>query len=560
MSNIFGRNIRLNFTQQMKLWQEAIRQHSLLEVARHRIFIVICLMMGGFFAISIRLTDLMIFRSHQKSSFLGVASSFDVSRANIVDRKGVVLATNLLTASVYANPQQVINPKEAAQKLAALFPEVGYNVILKRILSGKGFVWIARHIPPKKQRLIYQIGIPGIYLKSDQKRVYPLGALFSHVLGNCGIDGEGLSGIENFFNKDLQKKSSQPLVLSLRADIQHIVRSELLSAIEAFKAKGGNAVLMDCKTGEILSMVSLPDFDPNIPINTKGIEAFNRNTLGVYEPGSVFKILNAAIALESGTATLNTLYDARFPVQIGRFRVTDFKGKKSFLTLSQVVIYSSNIGSIKIAQQFGKEKQKTFFKKFGVFEPIRLEIPEIGYPIIPKKWTDVTMMTASYGYGLSVTPLQFMAAVNGIIKGSWAQPTLRAGGSHIPSRPILSQKVSAMVRELMRLVVVEGSGRSANVPEAEIIGKTGTAYQAKNGRYQVEGKSRLTSFIGAFPKENPAYILLVQLQDAEANEKTHGYATAGWNAAPTAGKIFQRIIPVLGFGRKEDPKHIAAQN
>jgi cell division protein FtsI (penicillin-binding protein 3) len=315
---------------------------------------------------------------------------------------------------------------------------------------------------------------------------------------------------------------------------------------------------MDVKTGEIIAMVSLPDFDPNEANDKNALtNSFNRNTIGTYEPGSTFKIPNVAIALESGIATLKSRFDATHPVQIGRFRVPDFRGQNRVLTLQEAFVYSSNIAAIKIAQVFGKDVQRTFLKKFGFFTPVRIEIPEIGFPLIPKNWTDVTTMTVAYGYGISVTPMQLLAGINGIINdGVWVNPTLlKKVSNEAKGERILSTKVSSTIRHLMRQVILEGTGRSANVKGYDVFGKTGTAYRAQKGRYN-GAKSRMTTFIGGFPLSNPKYIIVVMLQDAKAIKTSHGFSTAGWNVAPTAGKIIQRIAPLL----KILPANVASKN
>jgi cell division protein FtsI (penicillin-binding protein 3) len=338
----------------------------------------------------------------------------------------------------------------------------------------------------------------------------------------------------------------------------------LMGAIQKFQAVAANAMVMDLRSGEMLAMVSLPDFDPNQLNGTPSQAIFNRNTLGVYEPGSTFKILNIAIALESGHATLGSIYDARAPVKLGRFSITDFKGKGRFLNLTEAFVYSSNIAAIKIAQQFGVATQKEYMKKFGVLDAVSLEIPEIGQPIIPQQWREPTLMTMSYGYGISVSPLQVLSTVSRLIKdGRGVNPTLmfksdeeRAAIIEATAKqePIISAKTSQMLRELMR-TAVQNKARMANIEGYNVFGKTGTAYKIKGKSYDT-GKSRTTSFVGAFPLENPQYMLVVMLDDPKATKDTYSYATAGWNAAPTAGDIIKRIAPLLGLHPMQDSEHL----
>ena len=543
----------------LSLWQQVIHQQSLLEMARQRLVMTGGLMFIGFLLIMGRLVDVMVLRTGSQSSAVSTTYALNIPRADILDRNGEVLATHLITASVYANAKVVLNARDAANKLAKLLPNVSAKVLYQRLNSQKGFVWLARHIAPKVQHEINRLGIPGVYLQKDYRRVYPYGRMVSHVLGYCGIDNKGLSGVEKFFDIKLRNEKT-PLKLALDVRVQHIVHDELTNALNEFKAVGGNAMVMDIKTGELVAMVSLPNFDPNLPNQNNPEDTFNRNTLGVYEMGSTFKILNTAIALESGTATPNSAYDATQPVRIGRFTVTDFKGKNRELTLTEAFVYSSNIAAIKIAQQFGTQTQKKYLEKLGIFKPATVEVPEIAYPLLPSPWTAVTTMTVAYGYGISVTPLRVMATIGSVINdGIKVQPTLLYQ-PHPPNlenaEQTLSKKTSQMIRDLMRTVVNEGTAKKADITGYQVFGKTGTAYQAKGGRGYGQNKTRITSFVGGFPYHQPRYMVFVMLDDPKASSLTYGYATAGWNAAPTAGKMISRMAPLLGVQPINDEQEI----
>lgn len=528
------------------------QQSHVMEVAKQRVLITACLATAAYFVIGLRLVDVMLLKTKDCSD--GHCQVATLMRKNITDRNGEILATQLMTASLYANPKVIINAKEAAKKLCSIFSELKYQQVLSRLQSDKGFVWIMRHITPKVQNQVNNLGIPGVYLQSDQRRVYPHGSLVSHVLGGCNIDGQGIMGIEKEFDKSLAK-DQEDIKLSLDIRIQHVVHDELKNGIALFQAIAGNAMVMDIETGEILAMVSLPDFDPNLPNRTESTNAFNRNTLGVYEPGSVFKTINMAIALESGTANLNTVFDASAPIKIGRFVVTDFKGQNRPLTMLEAYIYSSNIACIKIAQKFGNKVQKKFFKKFGLLESIKVEIPENGAPLVPRHsdWQEISTMTMSYGYGISVTPLQTFCTINGLVNDGFKPiPTILAVPradrqnriKQIRQNPIVSKQTSQLVRQMMRAVITDGTAKKANVSGYLVFGKTGTAYQAKGGNYGAV-KKRTTTFIGGFPLNSPKYMLIVMLDDPKPSTATYGYATAGWNAAPIAGKIIERIATIL---------------
>jgi cell division protein FtsI (penicillin-binding protein 3) len=544
----------------LSLWHQVVHQRSLLEMARQRVFIAGSLVAVAYLLICGRLVDVMVLRSSKNVSHAVSERIATLPRADIVDRNGEILATHLVTASIYANPKVILNAKEAAEKLAKVLPEVGFEVLYQRLSSAKGFVWLARHLPPKLQQAINQMGIPGVYLQKDYRRVYPYGKLASHVLGYCGIDSNGLAGVEKHFDAQLQK-SNESLQLSIDVRVQHVVYDEMSKAITEFGAIGGNAMVMDLHSGELIAMVSFPGFDPNQPTQGAQDATFNRNTLGVFEPGSTFKILNTAIALEAGTATLNSRYDATHPISIGRFTITDFRGKNRVLTFAESFIYSSNIAAIKISQEFGIATQKAYLKKFGIFKAATLEIPELGHPLIPTTWREPTSMTVSYGYGISVTPLQLISTIGGIVNnGILPQPTLLHKNAHQREEaikankakgPIISEKTSRIIRDLMRVIVKEGPSKKANIEGYQVIGKTGTAYKIQ-GKGYATGKARTTFFVGAFPHQSPKYIVLLLLDDPKPTKGTYGFAAAGWNAAPTGGKIIERMAPILGLHAIEE--------
>jgi cell division protein FtsI (penicillin-binding protein 3) len=547
----------MGLSKHLKLWHEVAHQSTLVEMAKQRVFVAGTFIILAYATICGRLVDVMLFRQATRQQHPIQEHTTVSHRSDIHDRNGAVLATDLVTASVYANPKVILNAKDAAEKLSKLLPEVGFDVLYQRLTCQKGFVWVARHVPPKLQQAINQLGIPGVYLQKDHRRVYPYGNLVSHVLGYCGVDRNGLAGFEKSFDMQMWQ-SKDPVQISLDVRVQHVVRDQLMNAIEEFNCIAANAVVMDVDTGEVLAMVSLPDYDPNMPNQNAKEATFNRNTLGVYEPGSTFKILNTAIALESGTANLNSMYDARFPIQIGHFKIDDFKGKYRVLSLKEAFVYSSNIAAIKIALEFGTNTQKSYFKKFGVFDPVKLEIPENGMPLIPGQWREITTMTAAYGYGISVTPMQTLKIVSSIVTGQTVTPTLiyqKNIAETEPKAQLVSEKTAKSIRELMRTVVSEGTSRKADIAGMGVFGKTGTAYKVKGKGYSANTsglKPRTTFFIGGFPHNKPKYMVMVMLDEPKPAKGTYGYAAAGWNVTPTAGKIIERIAPLLGFKPQDD--------
>jgi cell division protein FtsI (penicillin-binding protein 3) len=534
------------------LMHQVMRDRNVLETAKNRSLVAGAAFCVVFLLIIVRLADVMVIRSlwvsaEQDAPRAGVTAATTGARGDILDRNGEILATHLVTGSVYANPKVIINAEEAAAKLSGLIPELDYKSILKRLASKKhGFVWVVRHISPKLQQAVNQLGIPGIYLQRDTRRVYPYGRLVSHVLGYCGIDNNGLAGVEKYFD-DRLRRTRDPLKLSIDTRVQHIVHDELSKAILEFSAEGGSAMVMDIRTGELISMVSLPDYDPNLP-NQNLIEAtFNRNTLGAYESGSIFKIFNTAIALETGTANLNSIYDASNPIKVARFSIKDFRGKNRPMDVREIFIHSSNIGSAKMALEFGGAVQKQYLDIFGLLKAPTLEVPEIGSPLVPKVWRPVTTMTVSYGYGIAVSPLLSMVGAASVITGYHRPATLlkQDPESILPGVRVLSSATSSNIRDLMRLTITDGTARKANVPGYEVIGKTGSAYKQQGRGYNE--KAKLTSFIGAFPKSNPQYIVLLFLDHPKATKDTYGYSTGGWTATPTGGRIIARMAPLLGI-------------
>jgi len=536
------------------LWHQVMQDRNVLETAKNRSLVAGAAFCVAFLLVFVRLADVMVIRSLWESSdnnafHTDVASAKTGPRADILDRNGEILATHLITGSVYANPKVIINAQEAAARLCDLIPKLDYATVLKKLSSSKkGFVWLIRHISPKLQQAINHLGIPGVYLLKDERRVYPHGSLASHVLGYCGIDNMGLAGVEKYFDKQLNH-SQDPLHLSIDMRVQHVVHDELSKAVQEFNAEGGSAMVMKIGTGELLAMVSLPDYDPNLFVKTRANSTFNRNTLGTYESGSTFKIFNTAIALESGIASLATRYDNSSPIRVGRFLIKDFRvPKKGLLDVKEIFVYSSNIGSVKMALQFGGAVQKKFLDKFGLLSAPTLEIPEIGMPLVPRVWRPETTMTVSYGYGIAVTPLQLLNAVAGIINDGCLYPAtlVKQATESLPGPiRIVSSKTSTKIRELMRFVVTNGTARKANVIGYDVFAKTGSAHklQARGG---YADKAKVTSFIGGFPKDDPQYIVLLFLDNPKPTPYTHGFSTGGWNATPTAGRIITRMAPLLG--------------
>ncbi|NQU59350.1 MAG: penicillin-binding protein 2 [Rhodospirillales bacterium] len=520
-----------------------------LETGRNRLLVTGVMFMIAFVAIAVRLVDLTAFGPGvpPRISHAAPSTALVIGRADIFDRNGIVLATSLPTASLFADPQDIMDPEEAANKLATVIPDINVNELLHKLKSKSRFVWISRNLTPNQQYAINRLGIPGVVFKHGERRVYPHGREAAHILGLTDIDGNGIAGVEKYFATSLNK-GDEPLQLSIDLRIQAMLRQELTSAMSEFQAIGAAGVVLDVRTGEIISMVSLPDFDPNIADLMIGTVAFNRATKGVYEMGSTFKLFTTAMALDSGTVGLEDGYDASEPIKIARFTINDYHGKKRWLSVPEILVYSSNIGSAKMAMDVGAEAQKFYLDQLGLLRQSAVELPEIGLPQYPARWGDISTMTISYGHGVSVSPLQLADGVAALVNGGMRMPvTLLKHRGPIPpaGTRVISEQTSKQMRALMRLVVTSGTGKNAAVPGYLVGGKTGTADKQVNGSYAE--KSLISSFVGTFPVDAPRFVILAMLDEPKGTKRTFNYATGGWVAAPVVGHMVSRIAALLGI-------------
>jgi cell division protein FtsI (penicillin-binding protein 3) len=520
-----------------------------MEIARHRLVIGGVLFAVAFSIVGLRLVDVTMLKEGHEPRLAQSRRIPQVEheRADIVDRNGELLATSLATASLYANPKLVLDPADAAAKLARTLPGIDEKEVSRRLASERNFIWLKRGLTPKQEFEVNRLGLPGLFFQREERRVYPFGALTAHVLGFTDIDNHGLAGVEDSFDERL-KQSSEPLQLSIDVRLQHDVRQELTAVIDEFHAIGGAAMVLDVATNEIVSMVSLPDFDPNNPGATPADARFNRLTLGTYEPGSTFKLFNVAAALDSGTVTLRDGYDASKPIQVARFSISDFEPKKRWLSVPEIIMYSSNIGSAKMALDMGRDRQRDFLARAGMLKPASIELPEVASPQVPSPWRDINVMTVAFGHGIAVTPLQLVVGVSALVNGGVLRPATilkRAPGTLPAGERIISTKTSEQVRGLMRLVVERGTAKLANVPGYFVGGKTGTSEKNVKGRYRRD--MRISSFVGAFPINAPKFVVYLMLDEPKGNKSTYGFATAGWVAVPAAGRLITDIAALYGI-------------
>ncbi len=531
---------------------------DILQTSHNRLFVVMIMFAIGFLVISLRVFDLAII-SGESVATSDSDNEYSIDRqqkrADIVDRNGVVLATSLVTASLYANPKVMIDKKQDILKLISTFPDLDKKDLESKLYSDKSFVWLKRNLTPSEQYNVNALGIPGVYFRDEEKRIYPHKNLFAHILGFVDVDGSGLTGIEKQFNNYLVRKVSNfsdkdydaPLMLSLDVRVQNIVKEALLENIDTFHAKGGAGIVMDVTNGEVISMVSLPDFDPNQASTAKPDDLFNRATYGVYEMGSTFKTFNMAMAFEKGAIKMNGSYDVGTPIRIGGFAINDYHQKSPVLTVPEIFIYSSNIGSAKIALDTGIDAQKKFLKGLGLLDELSIELPEKGTPLYPSNWTKISSMTISYGHGIAVTPMHVASATSSLINGgTFYQPTLlKKESSEIYGDKIINVKTSDAIRKLFRLAVLYGTGTKAEVQSYLVGGKTGSADKVISGAYKRSG-ALISSFVGAFPMNKPKYLVFIMVDEPVGNKSTGGFATGGMIAAPIVNKIITRIGPMLG--------------
>ena len=533
-------------------------QPALLERARGRLLATGVIFLLCFGAVVVRTLDVAVIGAPVDISTAGDASAFDpAARADIVDRNGILLASNLPTHALYVEPGKIFDREEAVAALGRVFPELDLARTTSLIASGKKSALLRHDLTPEQAHAINRLGIPGLWLERQEQRVYPQGRLFAHAVGFTDVDNRGLAGIEKAADAELRRRAeahSGPLALSLDIRVQHALAQALQDTMTAHRALGAAGMVMDVETGELLALVSLPSFDPKAPDRSPAESLFNRATLGTYELGSTFKPFTVAAALDLGIAGIEDSYDATEPIRVSRYLIRDHHPENRWLTVPEILIHSSNIGAARMAVDVGAERQRAFLDALGMFERMPLETSERGRPLAPRRWSEHTTMTVSYGHGLAVTPLHLLANYAALVNGGIAvTPTLlkREPGAQLVQRRVISAETSAVMRMLLYAVVAEGTGKNAAVPGYLVGGKTGTAEKAIGGRYKRD--SMITNFVGVFPIDRPRYAVLTMMDEPKGTKETYGFATAGWTAAPVAGAVIERIAPLLGVPAIVEP-------
>ena len=537
------------------------------EKSEPRVGLVILGFSGLFLAIVGRLVMLGAFPSDQVGLRRATSNAISAARPDILDRNGVQLATDIRTVSVFAEPRNILDKDEATELLTAVLPDLNAKELRDKLGTKKGFVWIKREITPRQQAEVHRLGIPGVGFVPENKRVYPNGNVAAHVLGFANVDNIGIAGIEKYIDSQglqdlngagfaVQASDLKPVQLSIDMRVQHLLRDELVKGLEKYRAIAAAGAVMDVNTGEMIALVSLPDFDPGNPVDALEKDRINRMNVGVYEMGSTFKALTIAMALDSGKASINSSYStAGGMMRFGRQVIKEYHGTGRTLTVPEVFLHSSNMGSIKMALSVGVEGHKAFLKKMMQLDRMTTELPESASPIVPQRWGEINTATIAFGHGLAVAPIQALAAVGALVNGGYLiKPTFLKRSEEEAKKDairVIKPETSEAMRFIMRINGEKGSARFADIPGYFVGGKTGTAEKVINGRYAKN--KNFTTFTAIAPSDKPRYVFLAIYDEPKGYAESGGYSTAAWNAGKTTGKVIERAAPILGMAPRFEP-------
>ncbi len=520
-----------------------------IEIKKSRLAFIYFCILAAFAVIILRMLFIVFIGDKVKVS--GIYDPHKTNkRANIYDRNGVLVATDLKTKSLYISSVLVKDPKAIAAGLSQIFSDISYAEILKKISDGKNskqWILIRRNLTPSQVDRVQKLQMAGLLFEDDRIRVYPQKTIASHFVGYVDLDRKGLAGIEMQYDKKLINGAEIHLALDVR--VQDILHDELINGIEEYRAKAASGIIMDVHTGEVLALSSLPEFDPNLQNEAGPEQRFNRVTNGVYELGSALKVFTNTIAFEKKLIKMSDVYNVRDPIKYGRFTIKDDHPVKNEMTVSEIFSYSSNIGTVKIAEKIGITAQKDFLEKFGLLKKVDTEFPGLGRPIFPRIWREINLYTISYGHGIAITPLHYATAVSAIVNGGiFHDPTFLKLTEEPHGRRVVTESTSELIRTMLRRVVLEGTGKNANVEGYEVGGKTGTAERAEFGTYNE--RQNVASFVAVFPISQPKYLVYVVF-----DRPNYTFNTGGMVAAPVAGRVVKNIAPILGIR----PQNITSQ-
>ncbi len=529
------------------------------EMAKTRVGLMIATFCVAYAVIGGRLVQYGHAQPETVSSILP-ADRLMASRPDILDRNGEVLATDIRTVSLFAEPHKIVDPDEAVERLSTVLKDLDVKDTYRKLSSDSRFQWLRRQLTPKQQSQILALGIPGIGFRPEKRRFYPGGPTASHIVGYANIDNRGMAGMEKYIDNqgmaDLRALGMtsdtplEPVRLSVDIRVQNILRDALVTAVSKYEAIAAGAVVLDVHTGEVIAMSSIPDFDPNRPQEGAQEGWMNRMTNGTFEMGSTFKTFTTAMALDSGKVSMKDSFDARYPIRIGRFTIKDFHGKNRILTVPEIFQYSSNIGTARMAEAVGTAGHQEFLTRMGLLTRLETELPEVKAPSQPREWKQINSITISFGHGVSTTPLQTAVSAAALVNGGkLIAPTFltrnREQADQI-AQVVVKKQTSDDIRYLFWLNGKSGSGKHALVEGFNVGGKTGTAEKVVDGRYSDD--QNFNSYVAAFPIENPQYLVLSFIDAPKTGEG--GGRTAGLTAAPIVGEIIRRSAAILGVEPK----------
>ncbi|MFT6107021.1 MAG: cell division protein FtsI (penicillin-binding protein 3) [Rickettsiales bacterium] len=461
-------------------------------------------------------------------------------RGNIIDRNGVILATDLKAKSLYVSSVLVKDTRVISRKISEIFPDLSYSKVLAKV-SRKNINWILikRGIAPKEQKIVQSLKMAGLIFDDDLVRVYPQKSILAHIVGYVDLDRKGLSGVEMEYDKSLMKGEDLQLAMDVR--LQDVLSEELSLGIKKYKAVAASGIIMDVTNGEILAISSLPSFDPNHQENAKSSEKFNRATYGVYELGSIFKIFTNAIAFEDDLVQMDDVFDVTNPIVYGKYTIKDDHPIQGFASVAKIFSKSSNIGTIEIAKKIGVKRQKEMLEKFGLLGRINSDFPALSRPIFPKRWREINLYTIAYGHGIAITPLHMAKAVSAMVNGGIIYPPSFAKLEKNPKGDrVIKSTTSDIMREMLRNVVETGTGGNADAKGYQVGGKTGTAERAEFGSYS--DHKTIASFVAVFPTSKPKYLIFVSFDRSD-----YTFNTGGMVAAPVVKNIVESIAPIIGI-------------
>lgn len=524
-----------------------VRQQILL-TAQQRLMILMLLFMAAFFLVSVRLVYFALFDTGSQTG--SRTGGFIPARADIVDRNGVPLARTIDGYAIRVVPEKLLNNRQyLADELHKIFPDTPRAELLAK-LSGPRPTYIRRRALPDQVAAVNAIGDVGFDFPREKERLYPQLSLAAHVLGFINADGEGVSGVEGAFESRLTDAATrgEPLALSIDARVQGVLESELGAAVTNLEALGGAGIILDVHTGEIAAMTSLPTYNPNKLAPDNMAARRNAVTHNLYELGSTFKPLTVAAAIDAGTVTsMARRYDATQPLAIAGFRIRDSHPSRRWLNVPETLIHSSNITTARIADELGREKMEAMFRSLEFDGRPQINLKERAFPLWPRDWGRLTTMTTGYGHGIAVTPLHLASGYAALVNGGIYRPaTITKLGDAAPpkGRRVFKAATSARMRQLLRLIVSDGTGKKAEAPGFRVGGKTGSAEKPGAGGYR--RSSVVATFAAAFPMDNPRYVVLVMIDEPKGNAYSSGQRTAGWTAAPVVSKVVMRAGPMLG--------------